>query len=239
MELRGSPARFRPIAHRAGASRPGGRALRPRPLPGRGARAVRVGWVGWRPSRGGEAGGGGDMNVRSIAVLVLLVGVGACRGARIPGSHSCVPEAGAGRVRAASPRVAPPIVAAPPVVRSRRVPATVVWDERVSPQIDCNPVKTQHTLVVTVLDQFGCADARPARRVDPRPQPERRRRHRRGGRPVHRRPDRPHRQRARGQRRQQDRQPVRRLGHELGDRVASTPRTTTPSPTRPASACPT
>lgn len=105
------------------------------------------------------------MNVRSIAVLVLLAGVGACRGARIPGSHSCAPEP-APVVCAPPPvRAAAPIVCAPPpVVQAARVPATVVWDERVSPQVDCNPVKTQHTLVVTVLDQFG--SPMPGQRVE-------------------------------------------------------------------------
>src|SRR5262245_16140626 len=52
-------------------------------------------------------------------------------------------------------------VAAPPCqppcapVPTGAIPASVEWDERVSPAIDCNPVHTQHTLVVTVRDACG------------------------------------------------------------------------------------
>lgn len=35
------------------------------------------------------------------------------------------------------------------------IPTAVVIDEAISPIVDCNPVRTQHTLVATVLDQFG------------------------------------------------------------------------------------
>jgi hypothetical protein len=55
---------------------------------------------------------------------------------------------------AARPAYVPaPACAAP---AAERMPVSVTWDERVSPAIDCNPVRTQHTLVVTVLDQCGC-----------------------------------------------------------------------------------
>ena len=101
------------------------------------------------------------MNVRSIAVLVLLAGVGACRGARIPRRPARAPEA-APMVR--PPRPWSPARPASPSPRRRACPRLVVWDERVSPSIDCNPVKTQHTLVVTVLDNCGCP--MPGQRVE-------------------------------------------------------------------------
>jgi uncharacterized repeat protein (TIGR01451 family) len=44
------------------------------------------------------------------------------------------------------------------------VPWTVEWDERVSPAVDCNPVRTQHTLVATVKDQNG--NPMPGQRVE-------------------------------------------------------------------------
>ena len=45
-----------------------------------------------------------------------------------------------------------------------RIPTACRIEERVSPRVDCNPVKTQHTLVVTVLDQ--CGQPMPGQRVE-------------------------------------------------------------------------
>ena len=54
-----------------------------------------------------------------------------------------------------------PVVVAPPAAR---IPASCRIEERVSPRVDCNPVQTQHTLVVTVLDQ--CGNPLPGQRVE-------------------------------------------------------------------------
>ena len=44
------------------------------------------------------------------------------------------------------------------------VPVEVRIDETISPVVDCNPIKTQHTLVVTVLDEMG--NPMPGQRVE-------------------------------------------------------------------------
>jgi uncharacterized repeat protein (TIGR01451 family) len=48
--------------------------------------------------------------------------------------------------------------------RSGGIAASVEWDERISPSVDCNPVRTQHTLVVTVRD--ACGHPLPGQRVE-------------------------------------------------------------------------
>ena len=105
------------------------------------------------------------MKVRSLAVLVFLASAAACRGTRIspaePRTEAPVPPAASARPMS-GPTFASPASGAPTwqpaasVPGSDRMPVSVTWDERVSPALDCNPVKTQHTLVVTVLDQCGC-----------------------------------------------------------------------------------
>lgn len=45
-----------------------------------------------------------------------------------------------------------------------QIPTSCRIEERVSPRVDCNPVRTQHTLVVTVLDQ--CGNPMPGQRVE-------------------------------------------------------------------------
>ncbi len=45
-----------------------------------------------------------------------------------------------------------------------RIPTSCRIEERVSPRVDCNPVRTQHTLVVSVLDQ--CGNPMPGQRVE-------------------------------------------------------------------------
>jgi len=52
----------------------------------------------------------------------------------------------------------------PVVAPCEAVPTSVEIDERVSPAVDCNPVRTQHTLVVTVRDQAG--NPMPGQRVE-------------------------------------------------------------------------
>ncbi len=91
-----------------------------------------------------------------LAGLCLLVGAASCRGARRAGGPA--PRAGAGggasmapTASAAAGRPCPP----EPLAPADLIPTSVVFDERVSPVVDCNPVRTQHTLVVTVLDQCG------------------------------------------------------------------------------------
>jgi len=51
-------------------------------------------------------------------------------------------------------------VAAP----AMQIPTSCRIEERVSPRVDCNPVRTQHTLVVSVLDQ--CGNPMPGQRVE-------------------------------------------------------------------------
>lgn len=95
------------------------------------------------------------MKARSLGLLVLLATAAACRGTRVSpaeprDAYPAAPPA-ASRPAYAAGAICVPIPQAP-----ERMPVSVTWDERVSPAIDCNPVKTQHTLVVTVLDQCGC-----------------------------------------------------------------------------------
>ncbi|MFV1959494.1 MAG: COG1361 S-layer family protein, partial [Planctomycetota bacterium] len=90
------------------------------------------------------------------ALLVFLaLGAGSCRTTPLdnvwPG---CKP---------AAPPCPPPTTLAPSVAPAR-FPASVVIDERISPAVDCNPVRTQHTLVVTVLD--SCGNPLPGQRVE-------------------------------------------------------------------------
>ena len=97
------------------------------------------------------------MKVRAtLGLLALLATVSACRGARLQPAEPRT-EAPVGRT------VLPPQVSAPCPPAARK-PAMVVWDESVSPVVDCNPVMTQHTLVVTVLDNCGCP--MPGQRVE-------------------------------------------------------------------------
>jgi uncharacterized repeat protein (TIGR01451 family) len=53
---------------------------------------------------------------------------------------------------------------AQPLAPGPRVPTAVAIDERISPAVDCNPVRTQHLLVVTVFDQ--CGNPMPGQRVE-------------------------------------------------------------------------
>jgi len=85
------------------------------------------------------------MNLRRILVAsALLMLATACQTTPLdniwPGCTVCAP-------------VAPPCI-----------PASIVIDEAVSPAVDCNPVRTQHTLVVTVLDP--CGNPCPGQRVE-------------------------------------------------------------------------
>lgn len=86
---------------------------------------------------------------RTVLMAALALVAASCQTTPLdniwPGCTVCVP-------------VEPPC---PPVVR---VPTSCQIDERVSPRVDCNPVRTQHTLVVTVLDQFG--QPMPGQRVE-------------------------------------------------------------------------
>lgn len=74
-----------------------------------------------------------------------------------PGCATCCPPA-------PTPTVSPTVQQAPPPAPQGRVPVRVEIDERVSPVVDCNPVRTQHTLVATVYDQFD--QPMPGQRVD-------------------------------------------------------------------------
>ena len=57
-----------------------------------------------------------------------------------------------------------PMETAAPQSPGMRLPWEVRIEERVSPTVDCNPVRTQHTLVATVLDQMG--EPMPGQRVE-------------------------------------------------------------------------
>src|SRR5438132_13785314 len=103
------------------------------------------------------------MKSRALGWALLLRGASACRGARIQPAeprcdNPCPPVAFHGAV----PSARGPIVTASGPTGG--VPASVEWDERVSPAVDCNPVQTQHTLVLTVRDQ--CGNALPGQRVE-------------------------------------------------------------------------
>ncbi len=91
---------------------------------------------------------------------MALVLLGACRTTPLdniwPGCAPCATAPATGPVVATAPaRVVQPV---------GRVPARVEVDERVSPAVDCNPVRTQHTLVVTVFD--SCGNPMPGQRVE-------------------------------------------------------------------------
>lgn len=96
---------------------------------------------------------------RLALALGLLASVGACRTTPLdniwPGCGVCPPAA------QPAAEVAP---CAPPPCAAEAVPWTVDIDERVSPIVDCNPVRTQHTLVATVRDQ--CGNPLPGQRVE-------------------------------------------------------------------------
>ncbi len=74
---------------------------------------------------------------RALPLLALVLIAASCRTTPLdnvwPGCQVCQP-------------VQEPIVG---------IPTSCRIEERVSPRVDCNPVRTQHTLVVTVLDQNG------------------------------------------------------------------------------------
>lgn len=98
------------------------------------------------------------MRTRALAWAALLLGTAACRGARIQVAEP----------RTDSPCPCPPVVvrgAVPgPLAAPGVAPASVEWDEGISPSVDCNPVRTQHTLVVTVRD--ACGRPLPGQRVE-------------------------------------------------------------------------
>src|SRR5262245_48329563 len=102
-----------------------------------------------------------------VATAMVLL-LGACRADRLravepgPRTASASPV---GRepepvcVIPVGPAPAPPAPCAPPAAAPApapcaprcgpgSAPASVEWDERISPSIDCNPIRTQHTLVV-------------------------------------------------------------------------------------------
>src|SRR5687767_10751436 len=93
------------------------------------------------------------MRLQRVALALGVLAVsGACRTTPLdnvwPGCAVCAPP------------VAPVATSVPtttfaPVVQMESVPWSVEVDERISPTVDCNPVRTQHTLVVTVRDQAG------------------------------------------------------------------------------------
>ncbi len=95
------------------------------------------------------------MNVRTLGLVVALLGATACRGPRIQPAEPRVPEYDP-CAKAPPPPPTPPVPSA--------VPASVAIDERVSPAVDCNPVRTQHTIVVTVFD--SCGNPLPGQRVE-------------------------------------------------------------------------
>lgn len=106
--------------------------------------------------------------LRLLILVLLLLVAPACRTAPLddasPGARPPAPSA------PTAPR--PPTTSFPSPVRysptrtaaPQGVPWSVEIDERVSPTIDCNPVRTQHTLVVTVRDQ--CGNPLPGQRVE-------------------------------------------------------------------------
>jgi uncharacterized repeat protein (TIGR01451 family) len=91
-------------------------------------------------------------------LLLVVLGTASCKTTPLdniwPG---CCPPAPA-------PACPPPVAVAAVCAPAARVPTSVVIDERVSPAVDCNPIRTQHTLVVTVLDQ--CGNPMPGQRVE-------------------------------------------------------------------------
>src|SRR5262245_10924392 len=95
---------------------------------------------------------------RTALALGLLALLGACRTTPLdniwPGCGVCPP----------APCPPPMVCPTPAAVMCETVPWSVEFDERVSPVVDCNPVRTQHTLVVTVKDQ--CGNPLPGQRVE-------------------------------------------------------------------------
>ncbi len=88
------------------------------------------------------------MELRRIIIAIALVSAAvACQSTPLdniwPGCQTCAPT---------------------PAPAAQLIPWEVRIDERVSPAVDCNPVRTQHTLVVTVLDQ--CGNPMPGQRVE-------------------------------------------------------------------------
>lgn len=103
------------------------------------------------------------MRTRTWAMAAFcLVLTTACRSTPLdtiwPGCPTCTPDC------PAPDPVCPPVVATAPRVESDRIPTEVRIDESISPTVDCNPIQTQHTLVATVLDQFG--QPMPGQRVE-------------------------------------------------------------------------
>lgn len=92
---------------------------------------------------------------RLLLLVALLVLIPACRTTPLdniwPG---CCP----------APCAPVTVPAAAPCPPPQRLPWSVEIDERISPAVDCNPVRTQHTLVVTVRDQMG--NPMPGQRVE-------------------------------------------------------------------------
>jgi len=84
---------------------------------------------------------------RALWAMALLLLLASCRTTPLdnvwPGCRTCAPPC------------PPPATA---------IPTSCRIEERVSPRVDCNPVRTQHTLVVTVLDQ--CGNPMPGQRVE-------------------------------------------------------------------------
>lgn len=100
------------------------------------------------------------MDPKRLLLGVALLGlVGACRTTPLdnlwPGCQVCAPTP--------APAAAAPCVT-PVVAACESVPWSVEIDERISPAVDCNPVRTQHTLVATVRDQNG--NVLPGQRVE-------------------------------------------------------------------------
>lgn len=96
---------------------------------------------------------------RTALLLGLVALIGGCRTTPLdnlwPGCQVCAP----------TPAPCPPApVVAPVAAACETVPWSVEIDERISPAVDCNPVRTQHTLVATVRDQFG--NPLPGQRVE-------------------------------------------------------------------------
>src|SRR5262245_26858365 len=104
------------------------------------------------------------MRFRVLGSALLLLTVAACRGARIqPSEPRCDNPCPPVVTRAAPPCAPPPCAPCAPS-RPGAIPASVEWDEAISPSVDCNPVRTQHTLVVTVRD--SCGHPLPGQRVE-------------------------------------------------------------------------
>jgi uncharacterized repeat protein (TIGR01451 family) len=108
------------------------------------------------------------MTWRSLTLVGLALAATSCRGTRLqpaePRTEEPTPRAPVIATRPTAGPVPGTVRAGQPAPAAARRPAMVVWDERVSPVVDCNPVKTQHTVAVTVLDTCGCP--MPGQRVE-------------------------------------------------------------------------